>query len=257
MRRQSNESSNSSLLRSATRTHAMRTTALVANFLTWCDSQNIRDLSSVEPLHVAVYVASLANAFEKPTIKQHLAAIRVLFNWLVTGQVISANPAISVKGPTYDVNRGLTPILTNTEMSKLIGSIDTSTQVGLRDRALIGLMVFSFARVSAALMMRGEDYFAMGAHRWLRLKEKAGRIHEVPAHRVLQSYLEAYIHIMDPSNSPSLPLFRASGQSGVLLPDLDKSNRSISNGSASCRGMRIQRHFLSQPSGYRDYHLFE
>jgi integrase/recombinase XerD len=127
-------------------------------FLSWCDRQLIAEISAVEPLHVAVYLKTL-HGYEKSSIKQHLAAIRALFNWLLVGQVVQANPAISVKGPKYDVTRGLTPVLTRAELSQLIDRIDVSTQRGLRDRALISLIVFSFARISAALTMKGNDYF--------------------------------------------------------------------------------------------------
>jgi len=89
-------------------------------FLAWCDSKRIDEISGIEPLHVAVYLKTLADVYEKPTIKQHLAAIRALFNWLLIGQAVETNPALSVKGPKYDVARGLTPVLTASEMGQLI-----------------------------------------------------------------------------------------------------------------------------------------
>jgi site-specific recombinase XerD len=186
-------------------------------FLAWCDSQQIADISAVGPLHVAAYLQTLADAFEKATIKQHLAAIRTLFNWLVTGQVLATNPAVSVKGPKHDVTRGLTPILTAPEVGQFLDQIDTSTAVGLRDRALVGLMVFSFARISAALMMRVDDYFAAGGCRWLRLKEKGGKIHEMPVHPVLESYIDLYIQCIQGLELRSMPLFRATASSGELV----------------------------------------
>ena len=162
-------------------------------FFVWCENQHISDVSAVEPIHVGVYLQTLAKSFERATIKQHLSAIRTLFDWLVTGQVLKTNPVQSVKGPKYDVVRGLTPILTAGEVGQFIDQIDTGTQVGLRDRALVGLMVFSFARVSAALVMRTSDYFSAGGRRWLRLKEKGGKIHEMPVHPVLEGYLNSYV----------------------------------------------------------------
>jgi site-specific recombinase XerC len=88
-----------------------------------------------------------------PTVKQHLAAIRMLFDWLVVGHIVETNPASSVRGPKYVVRRGKTPVLTADAARQLLDSIDIETTVGLRDRALIGLMVYSFARVSAAVSM--------------------------------------------------------------------------------------------------------
>ncbi|WP_456740468.1 tyrosine-type recombinase/integrase [Bradyrhizobium sp. USDA 4469] len=186
-------------------------------FLSWCDSQRVIDICCIEPLHVAVYLKTLQDFYGKPTIKQHLAAIRALFNWLLVGQVVKANPAISVKGPKYDMTRGLTPVLTGAEVSRLISGIDLSTQVGLRDRALVGLMVFSFARISAALMMTVNDYFIARGCRRLRLKEKGGRVHEMPVHPILERYLDSYLTALPTSGSKSPTLFRASGSPTNLL----------------------------------------
>jgi site-specific recombinase XerC len=98
----------------------------------------------------------------KPTVKQHLAAIRMLFDWLVTGGILASNPATSVRGPKHVIKRGKTPVLTTDQARVLIESIDTSTPVGLRDRALIGVMTYAFARIGAVVSMRVEDYFANG-----------------------------------------------------------------------------------------------
>lgn len=186
-------------------------------FFAWCESQNVRTLFAVKPIHVGVYLQTLANAFQRTTIKQHLSAIRTLFDWLVTGQVLVTNPAQSVKGPKYDAGRGLTPILTAQELGQFIDQIDTGTQVGLRDRALVGLMVFSFARVSAALVMRMSDYFSVGGRRWLRLKEKGGRIHEMPVHPVLEGYLDSYVGSLQTPESAVAPLFKTKASAGALL----------------------------------------
>src|ERR1700675_625784 len=113
-------------------------------------------------LFCAAYIRALGKGFEKPTVKQHLAAIRMLFDWLVTGQVIATNPAHAVRGPKYVVKRGKTPVLARDEARQLLDSIDTSTLKGLRDRALIGVMVYTFARVSAVLGMKVKDYYTEG-----------------------------------------------------------------------------------------------
>jgi integrase/recombinase XerD len=89
------------------------------------------------------------------TIKQYLAPIRMLFDWLVIGQVVFCNPASAVRGPKYVIKKGETPVLSATDTRKLLDSIGSSHVVGLRGRALIALMVYSFARVSAVLGMQG------------------------------------------------------------------------------------------------------
>ena len=134
---------------------------------------------------MAAYVEQLGSATAKPTVKQHLAAIRQLFDYLVTGGILPSNPATSVRGPKFVVKRGKTPVLSAEEARKLLDSIDAADLIGLRDRALIGVMVYSFARVGAEAAMQVEDYFPQGKRSWLRLHEKGGKRHEVPCHHNL------------------------------------------------------------------------
>ena len=91
---------------------------------------------------------------------------------LVVGQVLAVNPAASVRGPSHSVRRGKTPVLDPKEARALIDAIDVTTPIGLRDRALIGLMVYSFARVGAALACRVDDVFVQNRRLWIRLHEK-------------------------------------------------------------------------------------
>ena len=179
----------------------------VARFFAWCDERSI-DLQTVQPMIVAAYVEELGQSFSAPTVKQHLAAIRMLFDWLVTGQIVPTNPAASVRGPKHVVNRGKTPVLTADQARTLLDSIDTSTIAGLRDRALIGVMVYSFARVSAVVGMRVEDYYQDGKRWWLRLHEKGGKRHHVPAHHNAEAYLDAYLEAAAFSGDKKAPLFR-------------------------------------------------
>ena len=108
--------------------------------------------------------------------------MRHLFDWLVTGQVMPVNPAGSVRGPSHVVKAGKTPVLAPEEARALIDAIEITTHAGLRDRALIGLMVFSFARIGAALGMKVEDVFTQNRRLWVRLREKGGKAarHAVP-----------------------------------------------------------------------------
>ena len=126
-------------------------------------------------------------------VKQRLAALRHLFDWLVTGQVVPVNPAASVRGPSHAVKVGKTPVLEPEEARALIDSIDATTHAGLRDRALIALMVYSFARIGAALGMKVEDVFTQNRRQWVRLREKGGKPHAMPCHHNLETYLSAYM----------------------------------------------------------------
>ena len=159
----------------------------------------------------------LGKDFEKPTVKQHLAAIRMLFDWLVIGQVVATNPAHSVRGPKHVVKTGKTTVLTGEQARELLDSIDTSTVVGLRDRALISVMTFAFARIGAAVAMRVEDYYPKGKRWWVRLHEKGGKRHEMPAHHNLEAYLDAYIKAAGIGDDGKSPLFRsAAGRTDTL-----------------------------------------
>jgi hypothetical protein len=141
----------------------------VCHFFAWLEQHGIDELVGIEPLHVAAYIEQFQHAMAKPTVKQHLAAIRMLFDWLVVGQVLATNPAHAVRGPKHVVKRGKTPVLTADQARRLLDSIDVSTLVGLRDRALIGVMTYAFARVGAVVAMRVEDYYPEGKRWWLRL----------------------------------------------------------------------------------------
>lgn len=185
----------------------------VGRFLTWCEKRRF-ELDLIEPVVVAAYVEELTGSYEPPTVKQHLAAIRMLFDWLVVGQVIPMNPASSVRGPKHIVKKGKTPVLDAKEARELLDSIDTSDIAGLRDRALVGLMVYSFARVSAAVGMDAEDYLQRGKRTWLRLREKGGKHHEVPAHHNAVEYVDAYLAAA-PAGKKT-PLFRTIDRGGVL-----------------------------------------
>jgi site-specific recombinase XerD len=177
----------------------------VAQFLAWCHERRI-SLELIEPVVVATYIEQHPGS--KPTVKQHIAAIRMLFDWLVTGQVMPMNPASSVCRPKHIVKKGKTPVLTAAEARQLLDSIAVATVVGLRDRALIALKVYSFARVSAAVGMNVEDYYQQGKRCWLRLLEKGGKRHEVPAHHNAERYLDAYIQAACIAADGKGPLFR-------------------------------------------------
>jgi len=185
----------------------------VTAFLAWCEADaGIRSLTAVQPLHVAAWIELQTREHSAPTAKQRLAALRHLFDWLVTGQVIPTNPAGSVRGPRHSAIKGKTPVLDAAEARQLLDSIDVSTQAGLRDRALIALMVFSFARVGAALGMAVADVYTQNRRLWVRLREKGGKRHEMPCHHTLDQYLHAYLDGAGIAEDAKGPLFRTIGR---------------------------------------------
>ncbi len=210
----------------------------VRRFGDWCAARELR-LDDLRPVHIATYVEELGKRTEdggvglsKPTVKQHLAAIRMLFDWLVTGQIVSSNPATSVRGPKYVITKGKTPVLTESEARSLfegLGAVIEEAEkrlaeqplnpaacqrllLALLDRALIGVMVYSFARVGAVLGMDVEDYFQQGKRWWIRLHEKGGKHHSVPAHHKLEEYLDAYLDAASIATCKGEPLFRSANR---------------------------------------------
>lgn len=186
-------------------------------FLDWCQARGLTELRQLQPVHVAAYVEQLSRERSAPTVKQHLACIRMLFDWLVTGQVMPSNPAHAVRGPRHSVAKGSTAVISSAEARELLDSIDTASVVGLRDRAIIAAMAFTFARVSAVVSLRVEDYYAQKKRWWLRLREKNGKVNEMPCHHKLEAYLDAYLEAAGIAEDRKGPLFRAAvGRTGRL-----------------------------------------
>lgn len=198
-------------------------TRSASQFLRWCEDHSISGLADIKPMHVATYIEQLQGERSAPTVKQHLACLRMLFDWLVTGQVIPTNPAHAVRGPRHSVSKGSTPVISSVEARELLDSMDASTVVGLRDRALVAVMAFTFARVSAVVDLKVEDYYPQNKRWWLRLREKNGKVNEMPCHHKLEAYLDAYITAADIEGDRKGSLFRAAiGRTGQL------SNRALS-----------------------------
>ncbi len=192
----------------------------VLYFFDWCESLSL-DFKAVKSFHVSAFIEALMSdkahqivpdkrtdgPYRKSSVKQALAAIRMLYDWLIIGQVCAFNPAQAVRGPKHVVNKGLTPVLSDDEMVQLLSSIDTSHVVGLRDRALIGMMVYTFGRVGAVTEMNVRDYFPQGKRWHVRLHEKGGKEHEMPVHSVLEKYLDEYLHVAGIAEEKNTPLF--------------------------------------------------
>jgi integrase/recombinase XerD len=180
----------------------------VNRFSQWCTLRNL-ELTTLNPVVIAGYIEELGQELGVTSVKQHLSAIRMLFDYLVTGQVVAFNPAQAVQAPRYSATEGKTPILSAGETRQLLDSIDVSQVWGLRNRALIGVLVFSCARVSAVVGMKLEDYFQEGKEWKLRLHEKRGKLHVVPAHHQVIAYLDEYIAAAGFQGAAKKPLFRS------------------------------------------------
>ena len=195
----------------------------VSAFLAWCEEHGF-GFAHIEAITVSAYIEQLlADGMAKPSVKQHLAAIRMLFDWMVTGGLMPFNPAAAVRGPKYVIKKGKTPVLKPDEARLLLDSIPlvkTATRkdgsevelpdlTGLRDRALLAVMVYSFARVSAVVGMDVGDYYQQGKRWWLRLHEKGGKHHEVPVHHKAEEYLDEWLKAAGIEKAKGTPLWRS------------------------------------------------
>jgi integrase/recombinase XerD len=175
-------------------------------FFDWSQEHRLM-LGQIRPVHVAAYIEGKQRELSAPSIKQHLAGLRMLFNWLVIGQVIPTNPALFVKGPKFSRQVGITPILEAGQMRHLLDSIDAASLKGLRDRAAIAVMAYTFARVSAVVLLLREDYRVMGRRSQLRLREKGGKERLVWLHHQAEEYLDRYLEAAGIEDSRA-PLFQ-------------------------------------------------
>jgi site-specific recombinase XerD len=190
-----------------------------ALFFAWCEDRQLA-LTRIRPVHVATWVEQLQEKHSAPDVKQQLAAVRMLFDWLITGQVVPTNPAAAVRGPKHVVKIGKTPVLDAAEWRKLIDSIPIDTLRDLRDRALIATLTYSFAHIGAALKMRVEDLQPKGSAWRLRLHEKGGKYHEMPCHHSLAEALHTYIATADIAEDRKGWLFRTSpGHNATVLTE--------------------------------------
>lgn len=188
-------------------------TAAAADFFRFAATQPGGDnISTISPLHISAWLDQLeAEGCSVLTIKARLAAVRRVFQSLAADRVIVSDPATVVRGPTYSAKRGKTPVLAPEEARQIIDNIDVTTLMGLRDRAIIATMLYSFARINAVLSMKREDAFIQQRRLWLRLHEKRGKLHEVPCNHTLEQYLMDYLEaagIID----PKAPLFQSFGR---------------------------------------------
>ena len=201
-------------------THTRRAYARACNrFFAWCEERGLTP-AAIRPHDVATYVEELQAAVQAPSVKQQLAAVRMLFDWLVIGQVVPTNPAAAVRGPKHVVKTGKTPVLEGAEWRKLLKSIPDTTCRDLRDRALIATLTYSFARINAALKMKVEDLRPRGASWTVRLHEKGGKQHAMPCHHALAETLHAYIKAAGLTDDRKGWLFRtARGHNGTVLSE--------------------------------------
>jgi site-specific recombinase XerD len=188
-------------------------------FFRWCEDRQLT-LKDIRSFHVSAYIEELLLTLDAPSVKQHLATIRMLFDWLILGHIVTINPAQAVRGPKHVVKKGKTPVLSEDEARDLLESIKGEDLVSLRDRALIAVCLYSLARIEAALGMDVEDYYPQGKRWWFRLHEKGGKRHDMPAHHKAEDYVDAYLKAAKLWDKKKEPIFRAAlGKTKQLSPE--------------------------------------
>lgn len=184
---------------------------VASSLLGFCEERGVMDLKQIQPMMIAAFIETRTNEMSAPT-RRDSAALRL------PGDRAHRRGEPGVRGPRYSVKTGKTPVLSREDAKHLLESIpiiykdkngkEQPHVVGLRDRALIGLMVFSFARVGAVTKVKVGDYYQNGKRWKVRLHEKGGKFHELPVHHKVEEYIDAYLDVAGIREGRRAPLFR-------------------------------------------------
>lgn len=188
-------------------------------FLAHVDNLGL-ELHQVTPKAVSAYLKSLQaevrgkrgeparfQEASKPMKKLHLAALRHFFDKAVERHAIMLNPALSVRGPKLSIREGKTKGLGVKQARQLLASIDVSTPVGLRDRAVIATLIYTAARRGAVAKLKRQDFHSDGRQHYFQLDEKGGKQRTIPCREDLERFMEAYMAAVGPMEGGSA-LFR-------------------------------------------------
>ena len=189
----------------------------VSRFLAWCEEQGL-ELRQVTPGQAGRFLDELPGA--APTKNQALAALRHFFDVLVARHAALLNPFHSVRGVRHPFGEGRTPEATVEQARRLLASIQTDNVYGLRDRAVLGTLIYTGARVGAISRFRMQDLRDNGNHRSLQFSKKGGKSREVPVRHDLDEWIAAYLEGCSLTTAPKTsPLFRAGQRRGSPLTD--------------------------------------
>ena len=200
---------NSSTRRFATHTRGERTGELCSAFCNGATVVNAR-LQEVSPADVGIYLDELTLSVASK--KQILAGLRHFFDGMVTRHAIALNPALSVRGERYQVMEGKTPEITIKQARKLLSSINTDNVVGLRDKAIMSILIYTASRVGAVARLKLKDLYDTGDQYCLHFLDKGGKSREIPVRHDLQGLLRSYLQSAgcNLGDATDRPLFRTS-----------------------------------------------
>ena len=179
----------------------------LCRFFVWLDHTGL-GLRQAKPHDLHNYMQGMSGQYSFATMNQHLAAIRGFYQYLRERTDFDANPAAEVKGQRTGDREGKTPYLPSPETQKLLDAIPLTDINGYRDRALIGTMVYTFTRISAALSLKVKDYFIHGGNHHLKIVGKRNVHRLIPVHPLLNTYLAAYLDMASIREQKDVPLFQ-------------------------------------------------
>ena len=191
------------------------------SFFQFCSEYKL-ELHRVKPYHFGMWLKRHTGSVA--TQRQHLAAVRLLFDHLLEKGVVDINPAARAKAPRLERESAHTPVFEQNEIKIFLEAIKPDSLLDKRDKALFSTLVYSWARVSAVVGLNVEDYFERKGERWLRLHEKRGKIHEVPVHSKARQAIDQWLLASNFGSNPSAPLFPAFGKN-KKIPELRHMDR--------------------------------
>ncbi|MCJ8331753.1 MAG: tyrosine-type recombinase/integrase [Lentisphaeria bacterium] len=178
------------------------------HFFEWATEKKLGFLEITAPL-ISSYIDIVESDYCPMTAKHRLYSLRQVFDYFANTGLMETNPSRTVKAPRFSRREGATPVLAPHQVLTLIESIETDTNKGMRDRTMIAVMAYVFARVSAVCSLKVNDYHDRNGVKYLRLHEKGGKEHLMPVHHELINYLDAYLIKTGLHKEPATPLFRS------------------------------------------------
>src|ERR1700738_1795565 len=179
------------------------------SFFEFCSEYKL-ELDRVKPYHFGLWFKRHTGSLA--TQRQHLAAVRLLFDHLLEKGIVDTNPAARAKPPRLERESVHTPVFEQNEIKTFLEAIKGDSLIDKRDKALFAVLLYGWARVSAVVALKVEHYYERKGERWLRLHEKRGKIHEVPVHSKAREAIDQWLLASDLASKPTAPLFPAFGK---------------------------------------------
>jgi integrase/recombinase XerD len=194
------------------------------SFLAFCSARRL-ELASVKAYHVGSWLDQHPGS--RSTQRQHLAAVRLLFDSLMMRGVVEYNPAARARPPRLVRESSHTPVFEEAEIVAFLDSISLESLKDLRDKAIFCVLLYSWCRVSALINLTVADYYERGGTRWLRFQEKRGKEHEVPVHSKAKEAVDLWLERSHLASNPSAPLFPSFGKNRETIESRCLDRRSV------------------------------